>query len=172
MEFILIYAIIIDSLLTLFLIRIAPSFLNILRLLSFLITKHLIYLYLQGRYKLISPYTRANILLYIIYIVINVFFIAFNTLSITVARDHARTLSMINISILFLAHYLGLLIDTISVSLITYKRIYRAIGQITVILLILYIIIALIAKQKGQSLREKSNLFTFIIYPLSLAYRV
>ena len=173
MEFTLIYAIATGSLLTtLFLIRIAPSFLNLLGVLSFLITKHLTYPYLWGRHKLISPCTRADVLLYIVYIVTNVFFIAFNTPSTTMARDRAGTLSVINMSFLFLAHHLGFLADAIGVSLKTCKRIHRAVGWMTGILLILHIIMALIAEQKGWSLRKKPNLFAFIVRPPSLPRRV
>ena len=166
MEFTTFYAIAAGSLLTtLFLIRIAPSFLNLLRVLSFLITKHLTYPYLWGRHKLVAPCTRADALLYVVYVVTNVFFIAFNTSSTTMARDRAGTLSVINMSFLFLAHHLGFLADSIGVSLMTSKRIHRAVGWMTGILLILHIIMAMIVEQKGWSLRGKPNLFAFIVCP-------
>ncbi|KAF3392422.1 Ferric/cupric reductase transmembrane component 2 [Penicillium rolfsii] len=146
----------------LFLIRIAPSFLNLLRILSFLITKHLTYPYLWGRHRLVAPCTRADALLYIVYAAANVFFIAFDAPSTTLARDRAGTLSVINMSFLFLAHHLGFLANAMGVSLMTCKRIHRAVGWMTSILLILHIIMALIVEQKGWSLREKPNLFAFI----------
>lgn len=173
MEFTILYAIAAGSLLTmLFLIRIAPSFLNLLRILSFLITKHLTYPYLWGRHRLVAPCTRADALLYIVYAVANVFFISFDTPSTTLARDRAGTLSVINMNFLFLAHHLGFLANAMGVSLMTCKRIHRAVGWMTSILLILHIIMALIVEQKGWSLREKPNLFAFIVCPPSPPCRV
>lgn len=169
MELTIIYAVAAASLLTtLFLVRIAPSFLNLLGVISFLITKHLRYPYLWGRHKLISPCTRADVLLYIVYIVTNVFFIAFNTPSTTMARDRAGTLSVINMSFLFLSHNLGFLADAIGVSLMTCKRIHRAVGWMTGILLIIHIIMSRVAEQKGWSLHLRPNLFAFIVCSPSL----
>ncbi|KAJ5640273.1 uncharacterized protein N7484_008135 [Penicillium longicatenatum] len=65
-------------------------------------------------------------------------------------------------SFLFLSHHLGFLADAIGVSLMTCKRIHRAVGWMTGILLILHIIMAIVIEQKAWSLREKSNLFAFI----------
>lgn len=164
MEFTILYAIAVGCLLTaLFLIRIAPSFLNLLRFLSFLTTKHLAYPYLWGRHKLIDPCTRAEALLYLVYAVTNVFLIVFNTSSTTMARNRTGTLSVINMSLLFLAHHLGFLANAIGVSLVTCKRIHRAVGWTTGILVVLHIIIAMTVEQKGWSLREKSHLFAFIV---------
>lgn len=166
MEFTIFYAITAGSLLaTLFLIRIAPSFLNLFGVLSFLITKHLTYPYLWGRHKLVAPCTRANALLYIFYAVTNLFFIAFDTPSTTMARSRAGTLSVINMSFLFLAHHLGFLANAIGVSLKTCKQIHQAVGWMTGVLLILHIIMAMIDEQKGWSLRKKANLFAFIVCP-------
>ena len=99
MDFMIFYAIAAGGLLaTLFLIQIAPSFLKILSVFSFIITKHLTYPYLWGRHKLVAPCTRADALLYIVYTVTNVFFIAFKASSPTTARDRAGTLSVINMA--------------------------------------------------------------------------
>ena len=149
-EITIFYAIAVGCLLTtLFLIRIAPSFLNLLGILSFLITKHLTYPYLWDRYRLIAPYTRADALLYLAYAITNVFLIAFKTPSTIIARDRAGTLSVINISFLFLAHHLGFLTNAIGISLIAYKRIHQAVGWMTGILLSLYIIMAIITDRKS-----------------------
>ncbi|CDM29916.1 Flavoprotein transmembrane component [Penicillium roqueforti FM164] len=163
MEITIFYAIAVGCLLTtLFLIRIAPSFLNLLGILSFLITKHLTYPYLWGRYRLIAPCTRADALLYLAYAVTNVFLVAFKTPSTTMARDRAGTLSVINMSFLFLAHHLGFLANAMGVSLMACKRIHRAVGWMTGILLGLHIIMAMITDRKSWILREKPNLFVLI----------
>ncbi|OQD76716.1 hypothetical protein PENANT_c125G07499 [Penicillium antarcticum] len=78
------------------------------------------------------------------------------------ARDRAGTLSVINMSFLFLAHHLGFLANAMGVSLMTCKRIHRAVGWMTGILLGLYIIMAMITDRKSWILREKPNLFALI----------
>jgi hypothetical protein len=95
--------------------------------------------------------------------VANVFFIAFNTPSTIMARDRAGTLSVINMSFLFLTHHLGFLANAVGVSLMTYKRIHRAVGWMTGILLVLHIIMAMITDRKSWVLREKPNLVAFIV---------
>ncbi|KAJ5346214.1 hypothetical protein N7452_004218 [Penicillium brevicompactum] len=163
MELTIFYAIAAGCLLTaLFLIRIAPSCQNLLRISSFLITKHLTYPYLWSHHRLVAPCTRADALAYITYVVTNVFLIAFNTSSTTMARDRAGTLSVINMSFLFLAHHLGFLANAIGVSLMTCKRIHRAVGWMTGILLVLHIIMAMVTDRKSWNFREKPNIFALI----------
>lgn len=165
MEITIFYAIAVGCLLTtLFLICIAPSFLYLLRVLSFLITKHLTYPYLWGRHRLIAPCTRVDALSYLAYAVTNVFLVVFKTPSIIMARDRAGTLSVINMSFLFLAHHLGFLANAMGISLMTCKRIHRAVGWMTGMLLGLYIIMAMITDRKSWILCEKPNLFVLIVY--------
>ncbi|CAG8148221.1 unnamed protein product [Penicillium nalgiovense] len=83
------------------------------------------------------------------------------------ARDRAGTLLVINMSFIFLAHYLGFLANAIGISLITCKRIYRAVGWMTGILLGLHIIMVMITDRKIWILREKPNLFVLIRHLLS-----
>ena len=78
-----------------------------------------------------------------VYIVTNVFFIAFNTPSTIMARDRAGNLLVVNMGFLFLSHHLGFLADAIGVSLIACKRIHRAVGWLAGVLLILHTIMAL-----------------------------
>ncbi|KAI2766561.1 hypothetical protein CBS147339_8462 [Penicillium roqueforti] len=78
------------------------------------------------------------------------------------ARDRAGTLSVINMSFLFLAHHLGFLANAMGVSLMACKRIHRAVGWMTGILLGLHIIMAMITDRKSWILREKPNLFALI----------
>ncbi|KAJ6035553.1 hypothetical protein N7460_009728 [Penicillium canescens] len=78
------------------------------------------------------------------------------------ARDRAGTLSVINMSFLFLAHHLGFLANAMGVSLMMCKRIHRTVGWMTGILLMLHIIMAMITEQKGWNIREKAQLFGLI----------
>lgn len=47
----------------------------------------------------------------------------------------------------------------------TCKRIHRAVGWMTGILLILHVIMAILVEQRGWNLGEKRNLFAFIVCP-------
>jgi hypothetical protein len=91
-----------------------------------------------------------------------VFLVVFKTPSTTMARDRAGTLSVINMGFLFLAHHLGFLANAMGISLMTCKRIHRALGWMTGILLGLHIM-AMITDRKSWILREKPNLFALIV---------
>ncbi|KAF4768866.1 hypothetical protein HAV15_008768 [Penicillium sp. str.  len=79
------------------------------------------------------------------------------------ARDRAGTLSVINMSFLFLAHHLGFLANAMGFSLMVCKRIHRAVGWMTGVLLGSHIIMAMITDRKSWILREKPNLFALIV---------
>ncbi|KAJ5646729.1 hypothetical protein N7490_003101 [Penicillium lividum] len=163
MDFLIFYAIAAVSLLTLlFLIRITPSLLKVFGFLSFINTKHLTYPYLWGRHKLVAPCTRADALLHVAYTVLNIFFVAFKLPSATAARDRAGTLSVLNIGFLFLTHHLGFLANALGLSLATCKRIHRAVGWMTGILLLIHVVMAFIVRQNEWSLDQKRNLFALI----------
>lgn len=172
MEFTIFYAIAAVFLLgTLFLIRIRSFFANLLKVFSFLATKHFTYPYLWGRHRLIGPCTRADALSYVAYAVTNVVFIAFDNPPTATARNRAGTMSLINMNFLFLAHNLEFLANAMGVSLKTCKRIHRAAGWMTGILLSLHIIMTMILERNRWSLRETSNLSALIVCLTSYSFQ-
>ncbi|KAJ5216811.1 hypothetical protein N7468_009819 [Penicillium chermesinum] len=127
---------------------------------------YLTYPYLWSRHKLVAPCTRAEALLHAAYTVLNVFFVAFKLPSATVARDRAGTLSVLNIGFLFLTHHLGFLANALGLSLVTYKRIHRAVGWMSGIVLLIHVVMAIIVRKNKWSLDQINNLFALIVCPL------
>ncbi|OJD10684.1 hypothetical protein AJ78_08376 [Emergomyces pasteurianus Ep9510] len=98
-------------LVTLTLIRIICSLKSRINTISMLISKHLTYPCLLKRHRLFGPWTRANVLLYIVYGVVTIFFIAFRVSSASEAARQTETLSLVNMRIIFIATHLSFLAD-------------------------------------------------------------
>ena len=78
MELITVYAIAAGGIfVTLFLTRVASSLISLTSIIYVMASKHLTYPYLLNRHQILGPWTRANVLLYLVYGAVNVFCIAF-----------------------------------------------------------------------------------------------
>lgn len=166
MDFMVFYAIAVGVILAmLFSIRIAPSLLKLKNALSFIISKYLTYPNLWDRHKLVAPWTRAESLVYLVYAVTNVLFVAFKAPSAMIAGHRAGTLTLINMGFLFLTPHLSLLADALGVTLVVCQRTHRSVGWMTGILLAFHVTMATLARQQGWSLGEQRNVFAFIVCP-------
>lgn len=165
MDFIAIYAIAAGSILgTLFIVRAVSSLRNRTDIISVMVSKHLTYPYILDRHQLFGPWTRANVLLYLIYVVTNGFFVSYQARSAVGVSRRAGTLSVVNIAFLILATHLDFLADLLGISLQICRRIHRAIGYVTCGLLALHIIIALLVQHEKFSLDKQRNLFALIVW--------
>lgn len=164
MNFLAIYAIAAGGILgTLFLVRIGPSLMSLSSTASVMISKHLSFPYILSRHKLVGPWTRANVLLYMVYLAVNIFFVAYQGPSAVGFGRRAGTLSLINMGFLVLATHLSFLADILGVSLQTCQRIHRAVGYTTSGLLAFHIIVTLAIRQETFPLNDERNLFALIV---------
>lgn len=164
MEFVAIYAIAAGGILgALFVVRVAPSLMSLSSTISVMNSKHLSYPYILDRHQLFGPWTRANVLLYLVYLAVNVFFVAYQTQSAVGFGHRAGTLSLINMGFLVLATHLSFLADILGVSLQTCQRIHRAVGYTTSGLLTLHIIAILAIRYQKFPLHDQRNLFALIV---------
>lgn len=164
MDFVSIYAIAAGGILgTLFLVRLASSLMSLSNTISVIILKHLSYPYILGRHRLFGPWTRANALLYLVYIAVNVFFVAFQAQSAIGAGRRAGTLSLINMAFLVLVTHLSFLADILGISLQTCRRIHRAVGYTTTGLLSFHIVITMLVQRDKFPLDNQGNVFALVV---------
>jgi hypothetical protein len=166
MDFMTFYAIAVGAFLaTLFLIKTASYLSDFKNTFTLIISKYLIYPNLLDRHRLIGPWTYASALLCLAYAVTNVFIVAFRTDSVASAERRAGTLSLINMSFLFLTTHLSLLANALGVSLAVCQRMHRVVGWMTIILLAFHVTLVTSAQKDAVSLREESNVTALIVSP-------
>ena len=106
------------------------SFRPILRALAILTAKHLTYPFIVRRHRLLGLWSRADILLQLIYVIINLFCMSFRVSSIKEAGARAGTLAMINLAPPFFGFHLSFLANLLGILLSNCRRIYRMTGWI------------------------------------------
>ena len=114
------------------------------------------------RHRLLGPWSPADVLLQLLYILLNVFYVTFRVTSFNEAGDRAGTLSIINIAPLFFGLYLSFLADLLGLLLSNYRRIYRSAGIISFALVALHIFAA-VYHDPTYSLRVPGNLYLLIV---------
>jgi hypothetical protein len=166
MDISLIYAIIMGgSFLLLLLINGLPLITRIVRYLSPLILKHLIYRYTLHRHRLLGPWSRADILVQLIYIAGNICYFEFWDITISQVGLRAGILAIINLIPLFIVPHLSTLADLLGVTLSTFRQIHRSAGVIAVLLTIFHLLV-MIASQPSFPLDLPQNKFTVIVSSL------
>ncbi|KAH6706214.1 hypothetical protein BKA61DRAFT_436840, partial [Leptodontidium sp. MPI-SDFR-AT-0119] len=97
-------------------------------------SKHLTYPYLLHRHQSLGPWSRAQVLVQLIYMTANVsclsfenvFGLRFGFLNITKAGLRAGTMSLVNMIPLFAGPHLSFLAGYLGASLITVQRVHRS----------------------------------------------
>lgn len=134
---------------------------------SVLVSKYLIYPYFLGRSQFIGPWTRAGVLLHVVYLATNLFCLFFGAASDSHVGRRAGELSLVNITFLFLAPYLSLLADILGVSIRTCRKIHRSTAWMSVLLLTIHIVIAILINRTAFPARDVNNFYAIIVsYPL------
>ncbi|KAI9774177.1 MAG: hypothetical protein M1839_001879 [Geoglossum umbratile] len=156
------YAIVIGgSFFLILLINSLPLIARLVRYLSPLISKHLIYRYILHRHWLLGPWSRAGVLVQLIYIAGNIFCFSFWVSTISQASLRAGTLSIINLIPLFAGPHLSALADLLGVTLSTFRQIHRSVGVMAVLLAVFHVLVA-VALRPSFALHLPQNLFAVI----------
>ena len=111
--------------------------------LAILVAKYLTYPFLVRRYRLLGPWSRADILLQVTYFTINIFCMTFRVVSVKDAGARAGTLAMINLIPLFSGFHLSFLANILGISLTDFRRIYRMMGWILLLLGIVHVLVVI-----------------------------
>ena len=163
MDISLIYAIIIGgSFGLLLLINGLPLIARLVRYLSPLVSKHLVYRYILHRHRLLGPWSRADVLVQLIYIAGNICCFEFWDTTISQVGLRAGTLATINLIPLFAVPHLGTLADLLGVTINTFRQIHRSAGVMAVMLTIFHVLIML-ASRPSFPLDLLQNKFAVVV---------
>lgn len=164
MDVLVLYAIVVGSLLGLLLVLQALSFISPwTTALARVVARHFSYPYFLRRHRLFGPWTRAGLILHILYASLNIFLFLFRTASVAAAGKRAGTLALINLIFLVSTPHLSFLSDLLGISLRMCHRIHRAMGWTVAALLLFHVCTALFSKRATFSLQQANDLFTLIV---------
>ncbi|PYH50478.1 uncharacterized protein BO96DRAFT_352465, partial [Aspergillus niger CBS 101883] len=144
---------------------------NWTNLFSVLVSRHLTIPYIVHRSRRWGPWSRASVILHVIYAATNVFLILFRITSLTSAGRRAGELALINLIIPLSATHRSFLADLLGIKWNTYCGIHRATGRMTIILLSFHIIAMVQDQQFSFPLDQSRNMFTLIVRPPNSSIR-
>jgi hypothetical protein len=135
--------------------NILPHITRLAKHISLLISKHLTYLYLLHRHRFLSLWSRANVLVQLIYIAANITCLIFkvSTMSksdlptfqvstISESGLQAGTLLLMNMILVFAGPHLGFLADLLCLSMSTYRHLHCSAGIMSCSLTLFYVLVA------------------------------
>ena len=129
---------------------------------SLLTFKHRTYLYFLNRHRLLSSWSWINVLIQLIYIMINVFCFSFRVFMIFKADLQVENLSLINMISLFADAHLSFLTDLLELSLNSYWRVHRLTKLMTFALNLFHVLVVVI-NRITFSLKVSEHLFELIV---------
>jgi hypothetical protein len=131
--------------------------------------KYLIYHYLVRRHRFLGPWTLADVIIQLVYIICNslclgfqVSSLGFQVSSIAKAGLQAGNLSLINLIPLFLGPHLSFLADILGVSLSTIRRIHRSAGLMS-LGLVLFHVLVIVVSSTAFTLSSAKNLSAVVV---------
>jgi hypothetical protein len=109
-------------------------------------SKHLTYPYILNRHALLGPWSRADLLIQLVYLATNIFCLSFRVADISSAGLRAGTLSLINLIPLLSGPHLSFLADLLGIQLSTYRNVHRSAGFTAFALATFHVLTALATK--------------------------
>lgn len=111
-----------------------------------LIFAHLIYPFAVRRFRFIGPWSRANLMLRIAFVSVNIFCSTFRVHSLPGLGTRAANLAIANMVPLFFGPHLGFLASLLGTSLDTFHQIHGSFAQASVALGTVHTVINVIGK--------------------------
>jgi hypothetical protein len=124
--------------------------------------KHFVYPQCLRRHRYLGPWSRADVLLQLIYIAVHVVCLRVKVSSISEAGLRAANLSLINLIPLFSGPSFNVLTDLLGISLGMFRRFHRLAGVMSFVLLVFHVITVL-ASRTSFSLHVPENLWGLIV---------
>ncbi len=143
-------------------VNLLPHTVRFRKKISLLTFKHLTYSYFLNRHRLLSPWSRIDVLIQLIYITINVFCLSFRVFMISKADLQAENLSLVNMISLFADTHLSFLTDLLDFSLNSYRRVHRS-ARLMMFALILFHVLVVVINRTTFSLKVSEHLFELIV---------
>ena len=144
------------------LVNFLPHITRLAKHISLLISKHLTYPYLFHRHRFLGPWSRADVLVQLVYIAANIICLTFQVSTISKSSLRAGTLSLINTILAFAGPHLGFLADLLGLSMSTYRHLHRSAGIMSCSLTFFHVFVA-VASQPSFGLDLPQNLFAVIV---------
>ncbi len=158
-----IYVIVADDVFLVLIIIQGFSFIQwILQSIVIIIFKYLIYLFIVRRHRSLDSWTLVDVLLQLLYISLNVFCVTFRVTSFNEVEDRAEILSIINMMSLFFDLHLSFLVNLLSLSLFSYRRIHFFAEIMSFALVTLHLFVA-VHNDSTYFLREPQNIYLIIV---------
>ncbi|KAF2258055.1 hypothetical protein CC78DRAFT_538086 [Lojkania enalia] len=148
-------------LLALMLVNSRPYIEAFLRAVSLPVSKHLTYPRIIHRHRYFGPWSRADVIFQLFYIMANSFCVGFRVPDVSTAGLRAANLSLINMVPNFAGSHLSFLADILGVPLSTYQQIHRSSGIMSVSLLIFHVL-TIIGSRNPFPLQVAENLWGLI----------
>jgi hypothetical protein len=151
------------------LVNFLPHITRLAKHISLLISKYLTYPYLLHRHRFLGLWSRADVLVQLIYIAANII-----CLIVTISKSglkvstisesglQAGSLSLINMIPVFASPHLGFLADLLGLSMSTYRHHHRSAGIMSCALTVFHVLVV-VASQPSFSLDLPQNLFAVIV---------
>jgi hypothetical protein len=133
---------------------------------SLWVSKKLTYPYLIQRHRFLGPWSRAGVLVHLIYIAVNGFCLGYGLPPVSIAGVRAGTLSLANLIPLFSGLHLSFLADLLGVSLSTYRLIHRSMAFMSFGLALFHVLVG-IASDVSFSMDLLENRFAVVVSMLA-----
>ena len=124
--------------------------------------RHLAYPQLIRRRRFVGPWTRANVLVQLLFLAANAFCIGFGALSVRDAGRRAAHLSLINLIPAYGGPHLSFLADVFGISLGAFRLIHRSAGAMSLPLLIFHVGVSM-ATRTPFPLRAAENMWGLVV---------
>jgi hypothetical protein len=144
------------------LVHLLPYISPLVTYVSVSISKHLTYPYLIERHRIVGPWTRAGVVMQLVYVAANLFCAGFGASTIADAGLRAGTLAVVNMIPLFAAPHFAFAADLIGMSLKTIRGIHRSAGFMVFLLGLLHVV-TVVASNVSLHLDLTRDLFAVIV---------
>lgn len=139
-----------------------PLIVRCVRYLTPFVRTHLVYNNVLDRHRLLGPWSRAAVIIQLIYVLGNVSCLRLWDTTVSQAGLDAGTLAIINMVPLFAIPQLSTVADLLNVSLSTARQLHRSAGVLSAALLILHILV-MVASRPALRLSIRGDLFALIV---------
>lgn len=159
-----IYTIIVDAVFDLILmISVVFSFLRFFRFYIVLLVKNLLYLHVLRRHRFFESWTRAQVLLHLLYLTVNIFCSIFEVFFVKELDNRTGILSLINMILSYFDYHLSFVSNMLDLFILNYQRIHASIEVMFVFLSLFHAVINVVSVTNLKLFSVFNQLFEFIV---------
>ena len=144
-------------------IRATSFFLRFSRPYGILLVKHLLYPRVLRRHRFVGPWTRAQVLAYIVYLAVNIICSTLRVSTVGELGTRTGTLSLINMIPTYFGYHLSFVSDILGLSILDYRRIHAWTGVMSVSLGLLHSVVSVAGIADLDLFSASGQLFGLIV---------